>query len=249
MQYLILDPVLWLTLSIILLAINLIKIKSYRFSISIFLFQALIIIASTPVFANLLTSFQEATVQINTGAKNNACFSQSSAVTLVVLGGGIDYNNNDFSLNKLHTKSFRRTVSTAELYKQNSESINRIIVSGGYGTKYKEADVMSYMLNQMGISKDIVIIENQSHNTYENAFNVSKIISREKLDNIILITSALHMKRATYAFASVDIDVCQYPVDSILIENSTLIPQINALYKTKLVVREILGYLIYRLRY
>lgn len=236
---------MWLSLSILLLIFNIYKIKSQNLTKLIIFFQLFVTILSTPAFSNFLTTYQESVID----ESNNACFNDNNSVTLVILGGGIDHSKSEFIMTRLQVKSYRRLVSAFELYIKNKNKVSQIILSGGYGYGNKEADVMSYMLKQLGVSKELILIDNLSHNTYENAQNVSEILSNRGLGDVVLVTSALHMKRAAFSFKVNGVNVCQYPVDSIYIQNSNFIPQVNALYKTKIVIREIIGDLIYRLRY
>lgn len=48
-----------------------------------------------------------------------------------------------------------------------------------------------------------IILEKNSRSTYENAVEVNKIVRRQKLKSILLITSVYHMKRAHYTFRKV----------------------------------------------
>lgn len=78
--------------------------------------------------------------------------------------------------------------------------IDNIMVSGGtlIDKNTSEAELMYDYLLSYGISKENVIIENESKSTYENMLNSLKLLRNDlNSDNsIVVITSDFHSKRA-----------------------------------------------------
>lgn len=62
------------------------------------------------------------------------------------------------------------------------------------------AAVMKQLAMQAGVPADAILIEEQSANTLENAQQVGLILQREKIQQIILVTSPYHQRRASEAF-------------------------------------------------
>lgn len=78
---------------------------------------------------------------------------------------------------------------------------SKVIVTGGGGKQGKiEADVMYDWLVEHGIDGARIIRENMSTDTIENALFSMDIIDREGLNDVTLITSATHMRRALALF-------------------------------------------------
>lgn len=79
----------------------------------------------------------------------------------------------------------------------------KILVSSGQLPQEPkiEADVMKSWLINHGIASTRIFAENQSIDTVFNALNSTKLLSQQKAKNIILITSASHMRRAYTLFA------------------------------------------------
>lgn len=78
---------------------------------------------------------------------------------------------------------------------------SKIIVTGGGEKQGKiEADVMYDWLVEHGIDSERIIRESMSTDTIENALFSMDIIDREGLNDVTLITSATHMRRALALF-------------------------------------------------
>ena len=73
----------------------------------------------------------------------------------------------------------------------------KVIVSGGQGDNepIAEADGMCAYLEGAGISKDRIIVENRSSNTYENLIFSEQFINKKE-DQVVIVTNNFHMYRA-----------------------------------------------------
>lgn len=74
-----------------------------------------------------------------------------------------------------------------------------------------ESELAKRLWQELGVGKESIIIENQSTNTYENARETSKLLVVK--ERWLLVTSAVHMKRAVESFREVGMKVDPIPVD------------------------------------
>lgn len=119
----------------------------------------------------------------------------------VVLGGigKIDPAEKRIEFNN----SADRLLKAIELYHQ--KKIKKILITGGSGSllhpEDKEAVYIYQYLKNIQIPDTSIIIENESRNTYENALFTKKILDSLHIkDNIVLITSAYHLRRSVAIF-------------------------------------------------
>lgn len=91
--------------------------------------------------------------------------------------------------------------------------------------------------------------ESGSSTTAENAKLSAKILAAENIDSIILVTSAIHMRRAVMAFDRYGIIVTPAPTDFQYDHTKNivfrLIPRAHAFDLSKQAIHEILGYWVY----
>jgi uncharacterized SAM-binding protein YcdF (DUF218 family) len=117
--------------------------------------------------------------------------------------------------------SYSRLYKTAEVYHlckiESSSKKCKIIISGGdvQHTGISEAAAYQNALIAIGINKADIILEPKSMNTYKNAEFTSTILKNNHFDNIYLITSGLHIKRALLFFSHFGIFPTFVPSDYI----------------------------------
>lgn len=145
---------------------------------------------------------------------------------IVVLGSGINETSKvSFSENESENGfpkyvALARLIEAIKIYNK-SVSLNgkkpKIILSGGVVFKghKPEADIYKNFLVSMGINEKDIIVENMSRTTKENVKFSKKIIIENKFEKIILVTSASHMKRASYSFERVNLKPILAPCDFI----------------------------------
>ena len=152
------------------------------------------------------------------------------------------------------SKGADRIVHTVQLYKLGL--IEKILVSGGSGRvvdiKEREADRFREVMMLMGIPDSVILLENQTRNTYESAREVKKMLetlgySRE---DCVLITSAFHMRRslACYEKAGIGMDTFStdfYAHHSRYYPDAFFIPKVEALVIWNKLVKEWVGMIAY----
>lgn len=84
----------------------------------------------------------------------------------------------------------------------------RVIISAGTivlegNAQLPEAELMRRQSLSMGLPETAIIVEAQSQSTFENAFYSKRICREYGIRSILLVTSALHSKRAKRIFQSV----------------------------------------------
>lgn len=165
---------------------------------------------------------------------------------IVMLGGGatLDTPNINGS-GHLSGNSANRLLTTAILSKRTNLPV---IISGGQvvADSGDEADIAKRLLVQLGVADKMIIPENKSANTIENAKYVKELLKSHHFHKPLLVTSAFHMPRAVQDFARQGIKVEPFPTDYLCdvhlsLHLSSFIPSYSALYGVGLSFKEYLG--------
>lgn len=112
---------------------------------------------------------------------------------LVVLGNRL---NDDGSISSFQEERLKFAMEVIEEFKP-----IKVILSGGVANKLakiSEAEAMESYLLKKGISKDLLIKENKSMSTYENAFYSVPLARSLNADTIIVCTSDYHLANGEY---------------------------------------------------
>ena len=154
-----------------------------------------------------------------------------------------------------------RVIYGAKLYRDGKAPV--IIPSGGrigwIDGGSPEAEDMAQLLQMLGVPAEAIIPEPNSLNTYQNAVNVQEILQEKAINEILLVTSAMHMPRSLLIFQRLGIKATPAPTDysvvkSPLREDTALaslldtLPDAEHLRKTTRAIKEYIGTIIYRLR-
>jgi len=170
----------------------------------------------------------------------------------IVLGGGMVTIDKDYD-RLIFRDNTDRLLQALDLYKRGT--IKKIIISSGSGSivfkETREAALIDRYLKTIGIPKSDVLIDSSSKNTHENAVNCAAIIKNNFTQkSFLLITSALHMKRAVGCFNNEHICITPYPVSKLVgIRRGDfgyyIIPDTEALLRWDKYLHEVFGYLVY----
>ena len=154
-----------------------------------------------------------------------------------------------------------RVLYAAYLYR--NEKAPLILCAGGKkpGSTRETAESADQreLLQFFGVPQEAIIEEGTSSSTYQNLKNSYALLQEREIENVLLVTSALHMPRALgVAHRQLpSIDVISVPTDFMVtvkkpqslckrIEN--LIPSGGCLMQLEAVVHEYLGILYYKAR-
>jgi uncharacterized SAM-binding protein YcdF (DUF218 family) len=131
-----------------------------------------------------------------------------------------------------------------------------IVVSGGrmpwQPDVPPEAERIGQVLESLGVPASAIVREETSTNTYENCMNSKALLDARGARDVLLVTSALHMRRAFATCRSAGLAVRAVPTDYWVAgdeaHNLDVVPDPEALLLTHLVLRERLGFLVYERR-
>jgi len=172
----------------------------------------------------------------------------SDVENIVLLIGGVKKGDLPIS-SKLGESSLFRTVKAVEIYFQ-AEHKPTIIISGSdpISSSSRPAEEIAKFIQSFNVSKENILLEEKSKNSYQSAKEIKKIIGDE---SFILITSAYHLPRSVYIFRKMGLDPIPVPADFKAEENYNILdffPDPGNLKKCDLAFHEYFGLLYYHLR-
>lgn len=127
----------------------------------------------------------------------------------ILLGGAGSFDKDG---NGYLNNACDRVMTTATLYK--TGVIKKVVITAGHfdKTRPSEALYLSQRLTALGIPAADIITEGRSRSTFENAaYTRSKMDSMQLKPPYVLITSAMHMRRAMHTFQKAQLNVVAYP--------------------------------------
>ena len=127
-----------------------------------------------------------------------------------------------------------------------------MLVGGAARGHQPEAQVMANLLAEFNIAREVMLLEDKSRNTRQNALNAMAIMQDNGIKKILLSTSAYHMHRAQAVFEKLGVEVVPAATDYQVLEPDPSIldwlPNAEALMMTTLGIKEHLGWWVYRVR-
>ncbi|PSQ70717.1 MAG: YdcF family protein [Bacteroidetes bacterium QH_2_64_26] len=175
----------------------------------------------------------------------------SKADAIVVLGGGVGPAVPPRPYPDLNDAGDRLWYGV-RLYRAGVAT--QLIVTGGSppGAAGPGAPAMKTLLTDWQVPPDAIIVESESNTTYENARFTADLCRKRGIDEVVLATSAAHMRRALATFRSTDLDVRPASTDYRAVQEPftvmSLLPDADGLSKSTAAAHEYVGYLYYRLR-
>jgi uncharacterized SAM-binding protein YcdF (DUF218 family) len=147
---------------------------------------------------------------------------------------------------ELNESGLRRTLAAGRLYRAGVAPV--VVVTGGRPTSEDEGDALDAcvrLLEELGVPRSAITVEDQSANTHESAVNVARLASARSWTRLAIVTDDTHMRRARLAFVHERLQVSSEPTRmwQILGERPTV-----RLAKLGAVVHEYGGLLYYRAR-
>ena len=208
---------------------------------SLILFIALGIL---PIGYNLQVLFEHESPQIHIDS-----IKEGDIGGIIILGGCMDAKLTDTYNMPTINGSCERIIEGVKLH--NAFPTLPIIYTGGSGSisnqKYKGAVAAKHLMADMGIDTQEIIFEQQSRNTYENMTLSKALAPNHTQKPWLLVTSALHMPRASRVFCEGGWPIIPYPVDFNTGNNLELKlanPSYNYYYLDR-VIKETLGIIAY----
>jgi uncharacterized SAM-binding protein YcdF (DUF218 family) len=172
---------------------------------------------------------------------------------IVLTGTTLSLNPND---RVYFQRGADRVTHTVQLYKEGL--LEKILISGGSGRLLGEAEPEANLFKKamvmMGVPDSVIIIENETRNTYESAVQVKKMLEDQgyKGADCLLITSAFHMRRSLACYRKAGVQLDSFTTDFYshpreFYPDSLIVPQLNALTVWHKLIREWVGFLAYKL--
>ena len=124
------------------------------------------------------------------------------------------------------------------------------------------ADLMRDYLIELGVAPEDIVTESKSRNTFENATYVREIADQLGYNQILLVTSALHMPRSVAIFERQGFEVIPAPTDFLATWGEDgrttniglfgwllkIVPDSERLDFSTRAIREYIGMFVYRMR-
>jgi uncharacterized SAM-binding protein YcdF (DUF218 family) len=173
---------------------------------------------------------------------------------VVLLGGVVDEEVAVDIDQPVYNENVERLVMTHKLLVDGKARTT--IISGGSVdpalARFGDAVVLGRQLEDWGIAKDRIILDDRAKNTRENAVNVQALARAHGFSRVLIVTSAFHMVRAAECFAAVGMKVDTLAVDYRAHKRlgglSNVFPRAIYLSTTTAMVREIAGRVVYRVQ-
>ena len=176
---------------------------------------------------------------------------------IILLGGYSDFQTamgkSEFQLAKI---GGNRLITALNLYKKGIGT--KIILTGGsgklLGDKYGESEYVAPYLKTLGLPDSVIIVENKSRNTWENAIFSKQIVdSLQKNATCLLVTSAIHMPRSKACFEKAGLSTTIYPTDYYSQHSDNLFtlffePSSSKLYAWEALLHEWIGVITYKIK-
>ena len=205
----------------------------------------ILLLVSTNVGAWLLVAPLEDLEKPLISAKN------TGAQAIVVLSAGTLENNPEYGNKAIPDYiALGRIRYAAKLYRETNLPI---LVSGGLGNKSLHLDSLATGMAQALTNEFAIPVrwqEDQSQNTRENAEFSANILKQAGIKHILLVTDAMHMRRAKFAFDQTGLEVTCAPTVFFSrggLSVFSLLPSVEGLRRSQYAMHEWMGLIWYRL--
>lgn len=168
-----------------------------------------------------------------------------AAPAIVVLGGSIRGPRPPQRLHPDLGSAADRLWHAARLYRAGKAPL--LVLSGGttHEGEAPEAKLMRQFLVELGVPGSAMALEPGSVTTAQNAAFSARLLRQRKIDEVLLVTSALHMRRARGLFEREGIRVIPAPTDHEIVDRPfkllDVVPDAEALEGSGRAMKEIVG--------
>lgn len=168
-----------------------------------------------------------------------------SAAAIVVLGGAVEGARPPWRPYPDLRSAADRVWHAARLYRAGKAPL--LVLSGGttHEGEQPEADAMRRLLIDLNVPASAMLLEDRSTTTTENAADTARLLQARGVRRILLVTSALHMRRARGLFERAGFDVVPAPTDYEVSHRAftarDLLPDAEALGGSARAIKEIVG--------
>jgi uncharacterized SAM-binding protein YcdF (DUF218 family) len=124
----------------------------------------------------------------------------SSLDIVVILDGGLNAVGSYKDNPEPSGNTYSRLLNGVRFFKQSRAGTMALCGGVSQPGTQSAAEVMKKIAMEMGVPESEIVIETKSRNTMENASELVRIMPKEQGRRIGLVTSTLHIRRATKAF-------------------------------------------------
>jgi len=179
------------------------------------LFLSLVLISSFVLIGSgLIPRYLLNDLQTDYESKPNIQWSGNNAIVLLGAGTQLIKSTQEFEPAFF---SFGRINEAASQYKDcaKTQTTCTVIISGGdaQNNGVTEAEVYQQQLLRLGVPIRDIIQEPNSVNTWKNAQLTSDLMKHHKFDNIVLVSSGLHIRRSELYFNHFGLNVIPVRAD------------------------------------
>ncbi len=200
------NPSTWITIVFTLLIWSGLKRKPKVFISCICILSALLFL---PIGAWLMKPLETAYPQVRSTELPDAVHG------FIALGGAHERTLSKFVGEPQVNTFIERDLTLIEMSIR--YPLAKAIFTGGIGGLSDRDSIEAFWAKQLykkiGVPEERIIFESESRNTFENATKSFELLSPNKQDNWVLITTAWHMPRAVGVFCKAGWSVIPYPVD------------------------------------
>lgn len=173
------------------------------------------------------------------------------ADAIVLLGGGMRGRRTGWLKRPELSFGGDRLWFAAQLYRAARAPWVIVAAGGDPSDGQIEADATAEFLEDLGVPASALLLDTQSHNTWENALYSQTLMREHGLRTVLLVTSALHMPRALATFRKRGIDSIPAPADFVAPPEGPWpqrwLPNADALEASSRAFKEYIGLWAYRL--
>ena len=131
-------------------------------------------------------------------------------VIILLTGGSYDYVQDMSGIGAPAANTMVRLVTAARL---NHRLQLPIILSGGLVPPQQVASshIVRRFLVDLGVPAEQILVEDRSRDTWENGLYSKQICDQHGFSHPLLVTSAMHMRRAMFVFTEMDLQIVPFP--------------------------------------
>lgn len=123
-----------------------------------------------------------------------------------------------------------------------------VVILSGSGS---EARTMATAIARFGVPSSVLILEERSRNTHDNAMFTTALAKQRGVRRVLLVTSSLHMPRASLLFRKAGVEVVTVPVPERALRatwQERWLPSFGALWRSGRGLKEYAGLLAVHLQ-
>jgi uncharacterized SAM-binding protein YcdF (DUF218 family) len=184
---------------------------------------------------------------METGLEAPACSGEAGRFHVLLAGGVTRAPLDEQDLGALSEGSLLRGMRFVRQF--GGPELRPVVVTGG-GPGIADSRLMAELMQRAGLPAARLRVEAESLNTWDSARAVRRQFATPAMQ-IVLSTSALHLRRAALAFRAQGFDVCANALYSDFLPPTSpgyFFPQSSALRKTEAALHELIGLAAYALR-